>query len=73
LKNFLYNDQIKYKKLGFIGTFHSLCAKILEIDAEQYIGIARDYLIYDEGDQIKIIKDIFKRKEELKLLNLIML
>ena len=55
------NKETKSDKLGFIGTFHSLCARILRIDGK-YIGIPHDYLIYDEADQLKIIKDILKEK-----------
>lgn len=46
-------------KLGFIGTFHSLCAKILRIDGSK-LGIDNRYIIYDESDQLKVIKKIIK-------------
>jgi DNA helicase-2/ATP-dependent DNA helicase PcrA len=45
----------------WIGTFHSLCARILRIDGSA-IGIDRNFVIYDDGDQLSIIKDIFKKK-----------
>ncbi len=49
-------------KLGFIGTFHSMCARILRIDGAK-LGINHNYLIYDESDQLKVIKKIIKEKD----------
>lgn len=45
--------------LGFIGTFHTLCARILRRDGP-HIGLSRDYVIYDEDDAIALIKNIMK-------------
>ncbi|WP_457634543.1 ATP-dependent helicase [Persephonella sp.] len=44
----------------WITTFHSLCAKILRIEAE-HIGYGRDFVIYDEEDSKKVIKDVVKQ------------
>jgi len=41
----------------WIGTFHSLCAKILRREAEA-IGYPRSFTIYDTSDQLSIIKKI---------------
>jgi DNA helicase-2/ATP-dependent DNA helicase PcrA len=38
-----------------LGTFHSVCARILRIDGEQ-IGIPRTFAIYDDADQIAAVK-----------------
>ncbi|SNZ02674.1 DNA helicase-2 / ATP-dependent DNA helicase PcrA [Persephonella hydrogeniphila] len=43
----------------WITTFHSLSAKILRIEAE-HIGYNRDFVIYDEEDSKKAIKDVIK-------------
>ncbi|MFH1827436.1 MAG: UvrD-helicase domain-containing protein [bacterium] len=51
----------KETKLGFVGTFHSLCARILRINGK-VLGIGNKYLIYDESDQLKLIKKIMKNK-----------
>ena len=40
----------------WIRTFHSTCAKILRGGAER-IGIKRNFVIYDEYDQISVIKE----------------
>ncbi len=42
-----------------IGTFHSLCAKILRSDGH-IINIDKSYTILDEDDQISVIKRIIK-------------
>lgn len=41
-----------------ISTFHSLCAKLLRIEGE-YIGIPKNFLIYDSQDQKDAIKEAF--------------
>ena len=38
-----------------LGTFHATCARILRMEA-QHIGLNKDFLIYDEGDQISLLK-----------------
>ncbi len=43
----------------FAGTFHSFCARILRIDGE-WIGVPRDFLIYDDSDQKTLISQIIK-------------
>lgn len=51
---------------GFAGTFHSFCARLLRIDGKN-IGIPPNFLIYDEGDQKDLIKQIVREmnlKEE---------
>lgn len=45
--------------LGFAGTFHSFCAKILRIDGSK-IGLDPNFVIYDDQDQKSLIKDIVK-------------
>jgi DNA helicase-2/ATP-dependent DNA helicase PcrA len=42
-----------------VGTFHSFCARILRRDGE-LIGIARDFTIYDDADQISVIKQALR-------------
>jgi len=49
-------------KFGFplwISTFHSFCARILKIDSESF-GVAKDFAIYDEDDQKRILKEVLK-------------
>ena len=43
----------------WIGTFHSLCSKILHIEAEK-IGFTRNFTIYDSADQQTLLKSVMK-------------
>lgn len=43
----------------WIGTFHSICGRILRHDIDK-IGWRRDFLIFDENDQESLIRDIIK-------------
>ena len=43
----------------WMGTFHSICVRILRRDIEK-IGRGRDFVIYDEEDAGRILKDILK-------------
>ncbi len=46
-------------KNTWIGTFHSLCVRILRAHIEN-IGYKKDFIIYDEDDQTGLIKRILK-------------
>ncbi|HET9722070.1 MAG TPA: UvrD-helicase domain-containing protein [Candidatus Saccharimonadales bacterium] len=41
--------------MPYMGTFHSICVRILRQDGE-HIGIARNFVIWDEGDRQAAIK-----------------
>ncbi len=43
--------------LGFAGTFHGFCVRVLRVDGEK-IGIDRNFLIYDDSDQKDLVKNI---------------
>ena len=47
--------------IPLMGTFHSICAKILrqEIDA---LGYTKRFVIYDDDDQSKVLKEILQQK-----------
>ena len=54
--------------LGFAGTFHGFCVKVLRMDGER-IGIDKNFLIYDDSDQKDLIKEIVNElgiKESIK-------
>jgi len=44
---------------GWIGTFHSLCLRILRRDGER-IGLSSGFNIYDSDDQLALVKRILK-------------
>ena len=43
-----------------IGTFHSICSRILRIDGK-YVGFSEKFTIYDTQDSIDAIKEAMKR------------
>jgi len=49
-------------KALWMGTFHSLCSRFLRIDGKA-IGIEPTFTIYDDGDQMSLVKDILKSKK----------
>ncbi|MFA5927069.1 MAG: UvrD-helicase domain-containing protein [Patescibacteria group bacterium] len=46
-------------RLPWLGTFHSICVRILRRESN-HIGYDRGFTIYDDGDQLSIIKRIMK-------------
>lgn len=45
----------------WMGTFHSVCAKILRIDGHA-IGLDRNFVVYDDGDQMTLVRDLIKKR-----------
>ena len=45
----------------WMGTFHSICARLLRIEAHQ-LGISSNYTIYDVDDQQRLIKKIMDQQ-----------
>lgn len=45
----------------WIGTFHSICAKMLRIDGRA-IGLDPHFVVYDDSDQMGLIREIFKSR-----------
>ncbi|MBL8047357.1 MAG: UvrD-helicase domain-containing protein [Chthonomonas sp.] len=43
----------------WMGTFHSICARMLRMEGKA-IGIDPSFVVYDDGDQLTLIKDILK-------------
>lgn len=48
-----------YYFMPFMGTFHSICVKILREEGS-YLKIPKNFVIFDEGDQLSVIKRLFK-------------
>ncbi len=62
LWNLLYPekyDEVPREFMPYMGTFHSICVKILRIEAES-AGLDKNFVIYDMDDQISLIKRAFK-------------
>lgn len=45
----------------WLGTFHSICVRILKREIE-YLGYTKDFNIIDEQDKQKVLKEIFKKQ-----------
>lgn len=58
MKNRLHN-LLSNKDFRWVGTFHSICLRILREDI-QYINRSQDFSIIDEEDQISILKEGYK-------------
>jgi DNA helicase-2/ATP-dependent DNA helicase PcrA len=43
----------------WIGTFHHICGRILRRHGDR-VGIARNFLIYDDDDQRRVIRDVLR-------------
>ncbi len=48
-------------KMLWMGTFHSTCAKMLRMDGKS-IGVDPNFVIYDDSDQLGLVRDILKQK-----------
>ena len=44
----------------WMGTFHSVCLRILKRDIEHLEGFKANFTIFDDQDQIRLIKDCLK-------------
>lgn len=49
-------------RLGYAGTFHSFSAMILRREVKN-CGLKKNFVIYDENDQISLIKELLKKKK----------
>lgn len=45
----------------WMGTFHSVCARLLRIEGAA-IGIGRNFVVYDDSDQVSLVKDLLKKR-----------
>ena len=45
----------------WMGTFHSVCARLLRMEG-QAIGLDRNFVVYDDGDQMSLVRDLIKQK-----------
>ncbi len=44
----------------WMGTFHSICLRILKAEADFLPGYTKDFVVYDQDDQIRLLKDCLK-------------
>ncbi len=55
----LLNIKNKFQRQPLIGTFHSICARILR-DEAKVLGFRKNFSIYDEDDQLGLIKKVME-------------
>jgi len=53
-------ERMGFKRLGYIGTFHSFCCQILRRESHN-LEIDNDFVIYDDDDQGSLLKKILKK------------
>ena len=57
------NDMIGFRAGEiWVMTFHAFCVRVLRRHAEE-LGFNRYFSIYDTDDQLRLVKDIFRRKD----------
>lgn len=49
-------------KLGYVGTYHSFCVRVLKIFWEA-AGLHKNFIIYDDDDQKSLLKQIIQEKK----------
>lgn len=49
-------------KLGYVGTYHSFCVRVLRIFWEA-AGLHKNFIIYDDDDQKSLLKQIIQEKK----------
>jgi len=59
--NYMGRRQLITSGMPLLGTFHSVCARILRQEI-QTLGYSRNFVIFDDDDQQKIIRDIISEK-----------
>ena len=59
ITNLLKLSDPNQKQLPVMGTFHSVCVRILRRDIE-HIGRNRDFVIYDKDDQERLMKEVLR-------------
>ena len=55
----LLDRENTFSFMPWMGTFHSICVKILRIEAEN-VGLSKNYVIYDTDDRLALIKRAMK-------------
>ena len=60
LGHLLEEDGSRRDFMPWMGTFHGICVRLLRQEGEQ-IGVARNFVIYDEDDRQSLIKQAMKQ------------
>lgn len=60
VERLIRNSKLEIRSMPTMGTFHSVCARILRADGH-HLGLSPSFIIYDEDDAKKVIKECFKK------------
>ncbi len=55
IAHLLHEDADNRGFMPFMGTFHSICVRLLRQDGE-YIGVPKNFVIFDESDRVSAVK-----------------
>lgn len=53
------HDEEDKSFLPFMGTFHSICVKLLRFDGD-HVGVPKNFVIFDESDRLAAVKQVCK-------------
>lgn len=56
----LFQDDQNRNFMPYMGTFHSICVRLLRIDGDK-VGIPSNFVIFDEADRRSAIKEVMKQ------------
>lgn len=56
---FSFGTPMLFSAIPTIGTFHSVCVRILRTEAE-FLGFKKDFVIFDEDDQLSVVKEAMR-------------
>lgn len=56
----LHEDADNRSFMPFMGTFHSICVRLLRQDGER-IGVPRNFVIFDESDKVSAVKQAIRQ------------
>lgn len=60
LAHLLGQDASNRSFMPWMGTFHSICVRLLRYDGE-HIGVPRNFVIFDDGDRLSLVRESMKR------------
>jgi DNA helicase II / ATP-dependent DNA helicase PcrA len=60
LAHLLGHDAADRYFMPWMGTFHSICVRLLRFDGE-HIGVPKNFVIFDEADRLGAIKQVMKQ------------
>jgi DNA helicase-2/ATP-dependent DNA helicase PcrA len=60
IAHLLHEDATNRSFMPFMGTFHSICVRLLRQDGD-HVGVPRNFVIFDESDRLSAVKQACKQ------------